>query len=286
MNKTSGLSLLIAVAALAAVFTFRGPQFTDTRKEETAYDRVMRTGTLRCGYGAWDPIIIKDPNTGKLSGIFYDYMEELGKELSLKIVWDSSLNWSDWTVGLKQGRYDAACVGIWPMAQRSRESDFTIPIYYHAMYAYVRINDTRFDGNLEAANNEEITFAGQDGTVPQQLVQKRFPKAKLLSLSDMNGQTDSLLYVANKKADIVISDKVTAESFIEHNPGKLRQVQQIEPIAYYGNTIGVKVGEDSLRRLLDNATRDLLNTGVVDKILAKYEKYPGSFMRVAKPYQP
>jgi len=284
MNKTSVLSLVIALIALVTVFVQK-PQDATQAKKETVYERVIRTGTIRCGYGVWDPIIIKDPNTGKLSGIFYDYMEALGKELSLKIEWDSNLNWSDWNVGLQLGRYDAACVGIWPMAHRSRESDFTMPLYYIAMYAYVRSDDTRFDGGLEKANDPGVAFAGQDGTVSMQLVEKRFPKAKLVSLSDMVGQADPLLYVVNKKADIVLMDKVTADSFMENNPGKLKQVATVDPVSFYGNTLGVKIGEDAFRRMLDAATRDLMSSGVIEQIITKYEKHPNSFYRVAKPFE-
>ena len=38
-------------------------------KKETAYERVTRTGVLRCGYATWPPNVMKDPNTGKVSGI-------------------------------------------------------------------------------------------------------------------------------------------------------------------------------------------------------------------------
>lgn len=43
-------------------------------EKESSYDRVMRTRTLRCGYGIFQPMIMKDPNTRKISGIFVDIM--------------------------------------------------------------------------------------------------------------------------------------------------------------------------------------------------------------------
>lgn len=284
MNKLSVIALIVSVSAFVFVFFFN-TQIDSVKPKESVYERVLRTGTIRCGYGIWEPLIIRDLNTGKLSGIFFDYMEAVGEELSLKIIWTDNLNWSDWNVGLEHDRYDAVCVGIWPTAARARQADFTVPLYYHAMYAYVRSDDMRFDGNINLANNESITFAGQDGAISQTLAKKYFPKAKLISLSDAVGQTDSLLYVATRKADIVIADKMTAESYLEHNKGKLKQVQGIEPISYFANTLGVKVGEDAFRRMLDSATRNLLASGTIDKILNKYEKYPNSFLRIAKPYK-
>jgi hypothetical protein len=37
--------------------------------------------------------------------------------------------------------------------------------------------------------------------------------------------------------------------------------------------------------MLDVAIEDLLNSGYVDKVLDKYEPYPGTFYRVARPYR-
>jgi ABC-type amino acid transport substrate-binding protein len=54
-------------------------------KKPSAYDRVIVSGTIHCGYFLWPPFIEKNVNTGKLSGLSYDLMEEIGKQLSLKI---------------------------------------------------------------------------------------------------------------------------------------------------------------------------------------------------------
>ena len=35
---------------------------------ESAYARVMKTGTLRVGYNVWPPFITKDPKDGKMGG--------------------------------------------------------------------------------------------------------------------------------------------------------------------------------------------------------------------------
>lgn len=36
----------------------------------SVYDRIMRTGTIRCGYGLWSVYLNKDPNTGKMGEIY------------------------------------------------------------------------------------------------------------------------------------------------------------------------------------------------------------------------
>ena len=44
--------------------------------KESAYERVLRTGVLRCGYIAYPPHLIVDPATGTISGISHDIIEE------------------------------------------------------------------------------------------------------------------------------------------------------------------------------------------------------------------
>lgn len=48
--------------------------------KESAYDRVMRTGTIRCGYFIWPPGFSIDPNVGKRSGFFTILSKNWGKD--------------------------------------------------------------------------------------------------------------------------------------------------------------------------------------------------------------
>ncbi len=105
------------------------------------YDRVMQTKTLRCGYGVWPPFIDKDANTGKMSGIFYEYVEALGKNLGIKMIWSTELGTGEFISALQSGRIDAMCASIWPNAVRAKDIDFVRPVYFSPIYAYARSND-------------------------------------------------------------------------------------------------------------------------------------------------
>ncbi len=47
----------------------------------------------------------------------------------------------------------------------------------------------------------------------------------------------------------------------------------------------MKKGEWQMKQMLDVAIEDLLNGGVVDGLLTKYEPAPNTFYRVARPYR-
>ena len=74
--------ILLIVALSFAVAFVTGKYMTSNNGtrvtvKESTYERVIRTGEIRCAYAVYEPPLIKDPNTGKLSGIFYDVMEEV-----------------------------------------------------------------------------------------------------------------------------------------------------------------------------------------------------------------
>lgn len=253
-------------------------------EQESVYDRVIRTGIFRCGYGVWEPIMMKDPNTGALSGIFYDYMNALGKNLNLKIEWVEETDWATFGQSLDSGRIDGFCLGIWPSGSRARTTDFTTPIYYNPFRVYVRADDARFDHALDKINDEAITISRLDGDSAGAIAELDYPNAKILASPQMAGSISPMVNVTEGKADVSFIDAASLASYMAKNPGKLKVVPGGEVIRSFGSTIAIKRNEYPLKTLLDTATDELMQAGVIEKILVKYEKYPGTLLRVAKPY--
>src|SRR5438874_1363658 len=77
------------------------------------YDRVMSSGVIHCGYVVYPPGLLKDPNTGKLSGVFYDIMESAAKSLQLRLEWTEEVGWGSMIEGLQANRYDMICSPVW-----------------------------------------------------------------------------------------------------------------------------------------------------------------------------
>lgn len=253
-------------------------------ERDSAYDHVMKTGVLRCGYGLWAPHLMKDPNTGKMSGIFYDYVEALGKAMDLKIEWTEEVPFGTHIEALRAGRFDAWCFD-WPDAARGKFVDYTHPVYYVAIYAYAREGDARFDGRPEVIGRPETTVATIDGERSSLIAAARFPQAKALALPRLSEPSLMLTNVAEGKADITFTDSYTARQFMKDNPGKLREVELGAPLQVIPNTLAVQKNEEALREMLNSATDQLLNDGVMDGIIAKYETFPGAFLRISRPYE-
>ena len=277
----------VLVAALVSFGTYKitlHNNVTET-KHETAYDRVIRTGTLRCGYGMWPPnILVKNPNTGKLSGAMVDIMEELGKNLKIKIDWAEETGWGTWMEGLNTGRYDAFCASAYRAAERGRLVQFTSPIYYNAIHAYVRADDPRFDQGLGQLNDSKFKIATMDGEISARVADRFFPNATKVSIPQMSEYDQLFLNVTSKKADIVFNERGVVEDFNNHNPGKLKRVND-KPFLLYSASLAVGIHEDALEHMLDSALIEMQDSGTIDEIFHKHNVSNAIFMSLATPYK-
>jgi ABC-type amino acid transport substrate-binding protein len=255
-----------------------------SEKTETAYERVMRTKTLRCGYATWPPsAIYKDAKTGALTGIFPEIIEEMGKNMGLKVQWVEETGWGSFIEGLETKRYDAFCAPLGLNAERGMRVAFTVPIVYVAQHLYVRKNDFRFDKDLSKINDPSVTLATMDGEMSEIVARSSFPKAKTLSIPQLADITQLFMNVATGKADGVFFEPSLAKNFAASNPGKIRQATQ-KPYATTPAVFGVSIQETELQNALNSALTELHSQGAVDRIIAKHELDRSIFLRVADPF--
>ncbi len=280
------LTILIAIVASVVVVKFMNIDTgTVEAKKESVYERVMRTGVLRCGYYLFPPVMSKDANTGALSGFAKDLMDIVGKNTSLKVDWVEEVGFGEMFAGLATGRYDAICTPVWPDSANARVAQFAIPLMYSAIGAYTRYDELRFDGiDLKTLNNPRVTLAVTDGSIDMQIARTNFPKAKTYAISQSAPTTDLELSVITKKADISFHDYNRAKQYMDKNPNSLKKISS-EPVKIFPFRVAVNVNALKLKLLLDVAFEEVLNNGVVDKLIDKHELFHGSFLRVAKPYQ-
>ncbi len=252
-------------------------------KNEDLLTKVLKRGEIRVGYVIYPPGMIKDPNTGKLSGIFHDALEDAGKNLGLKINWVEEVGWGTMIEGVKSGRYDMVGSAVWPTATRAKEVDFTIPINYGVVGVYVRSDDNRFT-SLNTINSNLIKIAAIDGEISSFIAKETFPQAGVLSLPQDTQISQVLLNVTTKKADVAFVEPAVAEEYLAKNPNTIKNIARENLIRAYGNTWLVPKNEIAFKHMLDVAIQELQNNENIDKLVEQYAKYPGSFYPVSKPY--
>lgn len=253
--------------------------------EEPVFKRVMASKTINCGYFLWPPYLAKNANTGKLSGINYDIMEAIAKNLGFKINWVAEIGVGDAVAALESNKIDVVCATLWPSPARTQALTLSVPTFYSIAFAFTRKDDMRFDGDLNKANNKDVKVAMIDGDYSHDLGVEKLPNATPSSLVQTASGSELLLQVVTKKADIVFSDEALVNDFMKTNPGALRKVEGIGPVRYYGETIAVKRGEYQLKNMIDMSISQLVNDDVIGGFVERYKKeYNAKFFAPAKSF--
>lgn len=286
--KTFWLTVFVSASvAVIVVFLFPGDYSKTVSDQTTAqiYQQVQSSGTIRAAYAVGAPLFTVDPNTNRKSGIFYDIVNAAASHLGLKVDWNEEVGYGQMIQGLNDHRYDIVGSGVWINADRGKSADFTIPLYYDAVYAYTRAGETRFTKDLSKLNSPNFTISTMDGELGATIAATDFPRAKTLQLPQNADFSQMILNVVEGKADIVFLASAPAREYQAANPNKIVAVDPQKPIRIFPNAIMVPQGQYELQQALNYALSEMLNDGEIDAILKKYEKVPNSFLRVAQPYQ-
>jgi polar amino acid transport system substrate-binding protein len=281
------LGIIVLVVAIHLIMnTYMEPEATTTTTAvESVYSRVIESGVIRCGYVSNPPSCVVDPNTGKVTGIFAEAIEKAASNLGLRIEWTEEVGFGSMIEGLVTDRYDLVPAAIWPTASRARLVEFSTPLFYSGVGAYVRAKDTRFDDNLVGLNSESVKIATMDGEMAELIAQNDFPKAERIQVPQLSDITMMLLNVKGGKADVSFVELYFAHEFLKNNPGSIRNITPDNPIRVFPNTALVKRGEVEFKAMINVALDELINQGVVDRLLDKYEPAPGTFYRKGLPYR-
>jgi ABC-type amino acid transport substrate-binding protein len=258
-------------------------------KNETAYERVMRTNTLRCGYISWPPYVEKDIKTGKMSGMNVDFANKVAENLNIKIDWALEVTPGQQVEALKAGKIDVMCGAEGPMYPNTvRFLQYSIPFTYVPFFFYVRADDHRFDKDWRAMNDPSVRMVTIDGDFSGFVVGAQLPKATRHDMPQLGAPGQMMLDVAGSKADVLINDELSIADYMKNNPDKLKRLQTAEPIAVAANTFSALRGPEGNDLIgLLNQTIELMRSYKMDRtILQPYiDKAPESFYYSAPPWK-
>lgn len=261
------------------------PSSERSTQRPNIYQQVISAKTLRAGYAVGAPLLIIDPNTSDKSGIFYEIVTEAASRLQLTVNWNEEVGYGQMPEALNSGRFDVVGSGVWINPERGRVADFTIPLYYDAVFAFAKTGDERFKGNLQQLDAPEFVISTMDGELGAAIAQKDFPRAKTLQLPQNADFTQIIQNVVDKKADVVFLAAAAGREYQAANPGRISIIQPDKPVRVFPDAIMLPKGQYELKQALDYALTEMINDGTIDHILDKYEKVSGSFLRLAPPYR-
>ena len=289
MNRREFLNICTsgAIAAPLAAgigYSLKKPDAQSIEKKETSFERVLRTGVLRCAYAAYTPSVIIDPNTRQLSGIFYELTTLIGHHLGLKVEWVEEVDYGLIPQGFKTGRYDLFGGAVWPISERSKVSNFTSPVYISPVGVYVRADEKRFT-TVDSINDPACRIAVHEGDIQDSIARSSFPLATRHAVPQMTSTELMLEEILTNKADATFVEPFFADSFMKHSPGALKNIATSNPVRVFGNVMMFDNDDWRLKVMLDTALQEIQGTGIIPRLIEKYTGSPRTFFLIAKSYQ-
>jgi len=246
-------------------------------KEETAYERVLRTNTLRCGYWIYPPTTTMDTQTHKLDGFAVGIVEEMAQRLGLKVEWTEEVTFGTMLTGLETNRYDAVCTGSFITAGRSRHAAWTVPFVFSGVVPVVRADDDRFDGDLSRANAPDVTLTALDGDITSEIARRDFPNAKLVSIAQNGSFMDNYMNIYGHKADMLFDEPGRALALNDNRDVKVKVLNPDHPLKLLPWSIPVKVSEHELAGMLSGALTEMVFDGSIRRIAKAYDITKGYY---------
>jgi ABC-type amino acid transport substrate-binding protein len=210
---------IIFTALLAAFLSIYLPYSANAQSTESSVlDRIKSSGIIRCSYAAWEPYVVKDPNTGKISGIAVDYLEQTAATKGLKIKWTEEIGFDQIVPHLNSGRSDMFCLPCSPFKDFKKVLDFAGSFGKLPYYVYVPAKSKLTEEQLKTAK-----FSAIDGYIPMVETPITFPNAKVVSLPQNTSMAELYDQLKYGKTDALINEHISALNYMRNNPGIIRR---------------------------------------------------------------
>lgn len=248
-------------------------------KYQKRFEEILQTGVFRAGWAVYTPFFMRDTATGQMSGIFYDLSVRIAELAGFTIEWASESQFATIGNDLDSDRFDIYCGGIWPEIRRARLINFSDALFYSGLEVYHHPRLTGKVTDAKQLNSASYTMATMDGEMSSILQRTDFSQTQTVSLpanADISMLAEN---VASGRCDFTTIERAVALEYLQHNPGKIVQLAGSKPIRVFPNTFAVARDNAPMMNLLEVGLRELLFSGVVEEILKRYEKVPGSLYR-------
>ncbi len=174
------------------------------------------------------------------------------------------------------GSADLALAGLSPDPERLEKMDFS-DIYYGGKQAFITTTDKAAQfPDLASANQAGISVGAQSGTIQQELAEQHSADADLITLVKA---TEVIAELNAGKLDGAYVEWDVAESYKKQYPN-LHIVCEV-PYENDGNVIGVAKGNEDLKKYVNEAIKQCIESGTFAQYLEKAntlaagEKYEG-----------
>jgi len=193
---------LLLVAATTQVFA------------QSALNDILNNGVLKVGTtGDWNPMTIKDPATNSYKGYDIDIMNELAKDLGVKVEFVAT-DWKTLVNGVVGGNYHmTGSASISPSRMKvAGFSDSYIAVEIMPFTTEDKL--ARFNG-WDSINKADVKVAATLGTTFEKLVRKWFPGSEIKAIEAPALQHQEVL---SGRSDVFVTSNIEGATLMKKFP--------------------------------------------------------------------
>lgn len=214
----------------------------------------------------YEPFIIKDPNTAKLSGLTVDYLNEVAARQGYNVEWTSEVNFDQIVPSLDGGRFDMVCVQATPNTDFERVLSFVGDLGGMPYYTYVKADSTLTEQTLSTAQ-----FVLHDGFALSEITRNAYPRAQFNSLTQNASMAEFFDQLKYGKVDAAVNEHIAAEHYMKANPGIIRRFSDKPVIAMRMFFIAAKNDAPMLDFITQKlGFADPANLAIMKSMMVKY----------------
>lgn len=203
--------LAVALVAMAAISNTAAAQGAPAKSR---LQTILERGTLRVGTtGDFNPMSIRDAATNSYRGFDIEAMEQLAKDMGVKIEWVPA-EWATLVAGITANRYDIFSGASLSMA-RAKTVAFSDPYIDAGTVPVVRKADVAKFNSWADLNRSGTQIAVSLGTVFEEQARTHFPQATVRAIEK---PATGYQEVLAGRAVATITSNVEASTLIKTHP--------------------------------------------------------------------
>ncbi len=230
----------------------------------SSLDKILSSGELRVGTtGDWDPMTMKDPATNKYKGFDIDVMNELAKDMGVKIKFVPA-EWKTIVSGITSGRYDIS-TSVTKTSKRAEVAGFTDTYYKYGTVPLVLKKNLNKFSTWNSLNNSNVTIATTLGTSQEEKAKEFFPKSKINSVE---APARDFQEVLAGRADGNITSSTEANKLVKKYPQLVIVPDGEKNPAFLA--MMVSKGDTNWKKYVNDWISSKKSSGFFKELLSKY----------------
>jgi len=243
---------------------------TATAQQESALDKIKKSGVIKACVAQIAPESFKDAKTGEWHGVTIDLLTELANWMKVKfeIV---EVKWDIAVLSLKRGDCDIFGGSFVFNAPRAMEVNYIAPFYKKGVNFVISKTAKQEFAAPKDFNDPRATIAVVAGTGDHETARRMFPKAKILALN-VNSNIQIIESVRRGDADAAYMSTFTVRWWlaIPENAAWAKIGFPDQDLFSAPNGWAVRYGDPDWKSFLDSFSHWAVASGTVQRLYDSY----------------